>query len=105
MEDERLTRSVSRIRNVPRACLVVPLIVGAAAWTYAFLFLPPRSRLILLVGLISELCGLVAFVAVILAITRLLRFGELRTSANIACTALGAIPAGLFLVLYWKSLY
>ena len=53
MEDERLTRSVSRIGTSLRACLVVPLIVGAAAWTYAFLFLPPRSRLILLVGLIS----------------------------------------------------
>ena len=49
--------------------------------------------------------GVLVAAVVVLAITRLLRFGELRTSANIACTALGAIPAGLFLVLYWKSLY
>jgi len=87
-----------------RIWLVAPAIVALVTWMVARA-LPPRSPHLMELIVIDFACGFVELVAAIVAISRLIRVPAARSFANVTCTAIGTIPALLFVGWYWRSLY
>lgn len=88
-----------------RTCLVVPALTAGIICVWAWTSLVARSPLFTSAITIALGCGLIEVMAVTLAVSRLVRAPSLRTSSNVLCTAVGAVPALILVTLYWKSLY
>lgn len=88
-----------------RVWLVAPAIIALVTWMWAWAFLAPRSPLLMAVVIVSFACGLVELVAATVAISRLILAPTVRSPANVICTAIGTIPALLFVAWYRRALY
>jgi hypothetical protein len=69
------------------------------------LYLPPRSPLLMPIVVILFVCGFLSLLSVVVGVTRLACDRSTRLPRNIACVAIGVIPASLFLGWYALSLY